>query len=260
VYYSNTQRANARQAMASMHDHIAMTFPDLCPMHGPGRMGEPPSHARPVPAGAGGPVPHGASKAAEGGEDEAAIVAKGTLTPDEARQAAAGETADRKKLRRKLEKAVLKGDIPIDEARKQLGLAPFGFPVAITGEVTELEPAALKAAGAISAAVDPEIIKAAVADATAPLIERLDAQQKILDAIADQPDPRVEAYRGPVFNKTSAPPAAQPMTAAGYEDRVRTAVVKTMYDQWRNSPVAELREEAWNFLLKEAGIDMTKST
>ena len=70
VDYSSTQRANAQQAMSSMHDHIAMTFPDLCPMAGPGHMGEPPSHARPVPAGVGGPVPHGASKA-DGGEGEA---------------------------------------------------------------------------------------------------------------------------------------------------------------------------------------------
>ena len=31
-----------------------------------------------------------------------------------------------------------------------------------------------------------------------------------------------------------------------------------MYDQWRNSPSSELREEAWKFLLKDAGIDMTK--
>ena len=80
VDYSSTQRANARQAMSSMHDHIAMTFPDLCPMAGPGHMGEPPSSARPVPAGVGGPVPHGASKA-DGSEAETGASGQSRLTP-----------------------------------------------------------------------------------------------------------------------------------------------------------------------------------
>lgn len=32
VYYRNTQRDTAKAAMQAMHDHIATTFPDLCPM------------------------------------------------------------------------------------------------------------------------------------------------------------------------------------------------------------------------------------
>lgn len=53
VYYRNGQRDNAKQAMQAMHDHIAQTFPDLCPMNG----GDPAATARPVP------TPQGASKA-----------------------------------------------------------------------------------------------------------------------------------------------------------------------------------------------------
>lgn len=34
TFYRNVQRDAARQAMASLHDHIAQTFPDLCAMHG----------------------------------------------------------------------------------------------------------------------------------------------------------------------------------------------------------------------------------
>jgi hypothetical protein len=34
VYYRNGQRDNAKAAMQAMHDHIAQTFPDLCPMNG----------------------------------------------------------------------------------------------------------------------------------------------------------------------------------------------------------------------------------
>ena len=126
------------------------------------------------------------------------------------------------------------------------------------------EPVTLEAA---NWGTDPEVIKSAVAEATSSLAAELAATRselgelrKVADAIANEPDPRVEAYRGPVFNKSSAPAVPQQNSAAGYEDRVKTAVLSTMYDQWRNSTNSELREEAWKFLLKEAGIDLTKST
>lgn len=69
TYYTNAQRDSARSAMAAMHDHIAQTFPDLCPMSGPGVGGEPPVGARPVP------TPAGASKVTA--EPTAAKVASG---------------------------------------------------------------------------------------------------------------------------------------------------------------------------------------
>lgn len=52
TFYTNVQRDTARSAMQSMHDHIAQTFPDLCPMSGhagPGLEGSAPVGARPVP-------------------------------------------------------------------------------------------------------------------------------------------------------------------------------------------------------------------
>lgn len=64
TYYTNTQRDSARSAMAAMHDHIAQTFPDLCPMGGPGVGGQPPEGARPVP------TPAGMGKAEGGGLSE----------------------------------------------------------------------------------------------------------------------------------------------------------------------------------------------
>lgn len=79
VYYRNAQRENAKQAMQAMHDHIAATFPDLCPMSGPGRGGEAPLGQRPVP------VP-GAAKAAtvEGVAvtENSGDVATKAVTPD----------------------------------------------------------------------------------------------------------------------------------------------------------------------------------
>lgn len=48
VYYRNSQREGAKAAMQAMHDHIAQTFPDLCPM-APSQGGQASPGARPVP-------------------------------------------------------------------------------------------------------------------------------------------------------------------------------------------------------------------
>ena len=242
VFYTRMQRENAQQAMRSMHDHIAATFPDLCPMHGPGRMGEPPSHARPVPVGVGGPVPHGASKAAE------------PVSPaDEFEQSEAAARAARKaarKQQRELLDAIIKGEVSVENARATLGMEPLPEPPAtkaasIQGEVVTLEA---------SNGVTPDLIKSAIAEAQTPLLERLDAQQRLLDAMADQPDPRVAAYRGVALNKTTAAPAGllnSPERPAGVQD----AAYKAMYAQWKDSSDPERREEAWNFLMKHTGLN-----
>ncbi len=236
------QRENAAQAMRSMHDHIASTFPDLCPMAGPGRMGEPPSHARPVPVGVGGPVPHGATKTAE-------AAAKVAAEPDgvaEFEQAAAAAKAARKaarKERQELLEAIIKGDVSVEDARTRLGVETVTKAATVPGELVTLE-----------ASVTPDLIKSAITEAQAPLLERLDAQQKLLDAMADQPDPRVAAYRGVALNKTTAAPAgllSESTRPAGVQD----AAYKAMYAQWKDSSDPELREEAWNFLMKHTGLN-----
>jgi hypothetical protein len=244
VYYTQVQRQNAQQAMRSMHDHIAATFPDLCPMAGPGRMGQPPSNARPVPAGVGGPVPHGAAKAAE------------PAGPDEFEQAEAAAKAARKAARRQQQElldALVKGTRTLEEVRAELGVELPTEPVtkaALTDGETiipgELMSATVKA-------FDADLIKSAIAEAQAPLMERLDAQQKLLDAMADQPDPRVAAYRGITLNQTPEAPAGllnSPERPVGVQD----AAYKAMYDQWRNSPNPELRENALKFLMEHAGL------
>ena len=43
TYYRATQRERSAHAMRVLHDHIAETHPDLCPMHGPGQGGQPPA-------------------------------------------------------------------------------------------------------------------------------------------------------------------------------------------------------------------------
>ena len=236
VFYTNTQRQNAAQAMRAMHDHIAMTFPDLCPMHGPGRMGEPPSHARPVAAGVGGPVPHGAMKADEPVPDEAALKA--------------AAKAEKKARKRAALAALINKDVwTREEAEawfaKNFGASPGGVTKAVAGELVTLEAA--------QPSVTPDVIKSAVAEATAPLLQRLEKQEQMLDAIASQPDPAVTAYRGAAIAKSSAAPAG-PLNVQQRAEHAQDTVYRAMYDQWRGSPDPDLRERAHAYLMGASGL------
>jgi hypothetical protein len=258
------QRDNARQAMTAMHDHIARTFPDVCPMLGPGHMGQPGAGTRPVPVGVGGPVPHGASKATEAGESggSTTFTAQGGTAGDET---APITRITPKQLRRRLEKAVLAGEMDRDEARVQLGL----LPLVREGVPLEVESVALKAATATAplvAAIDPEVLKAAVAEAVGPLLERLDKadkrlkeQGKVLDAIADQPDPNVTAYRGVAL---MGPPATKAVAPAGgamadRAERAQQTLFNAMYEQWRTASSPEDREIAFDAMKDMTGLKFT---
>jgi len=241
VYYTHMMRDNARQAMSAMHDHISRTFPDICPMHQPPSPGEVPSRARPVPAGVGGPVPHrgGATKADEGAQA--------------APQGDGNALAQVTRLERKLLRA-----------RKAAGLEPEAAG----------EPAVLTKA----ATVDPDLIKAAAAEAFSPLVaelrgelaaargqieaqaKTLKKQGKVLDAIAGQPDPAVTAYRGVALAGTPKTPAAAQPTVAQYAERARATALNAHYDTWNNDPDPEARLRALDLLMKMAGLDGQQKT
>jgi hypothetical protein len=262
TYYTRLQRDNARQAMASMHDHIAMTFPDLCPMHGPGRMGQPADGARPVPVGVGGPVPHGASTKAATTEEAATEPQETTV------KAADGDGAeDREVLIAKAAKLERK----LRKARRAAGLE-----VEVTGEPVTLE----KAAGA-TGILDADLIKTAAAEAISPLVASLQADlaaarqqiteqgelltkqakqlkeiRKTADAIADQPDPNVTAYRGVALAglpKTSSP-AGMP-TVAQRAEHAQASVFNAMVETWRSDPDPGRREEAYQVLKSMTGLN-----
>lgn len=242
VFYTRVQRQNAQQAMRAMHDHIAATFPDLCPMHGPGHMGEQPSHARPVPVGVGGPMPHGASTKADAPPGYDGVIDTGAAL-------IAAKAA--KKERRRLEKAALAGD---ETAWTALGLPlpAFAAKAAIPGEAVTLDAAPL---------IDPQVIKTAVAEATAPLVEKLAAtetalaeQRRIIDAIADQPDPAVTAYRGAAIAKTSVAAPAGPMGLSQRAELAQDNLVRELFATAKNSPDPTLRTEAWEHLMTIHGI------
>lgn len=186
VYYRNTQRDHAKNAMQAMHDHIAATFPDLCPMGG---SGEAPVGQRPVP------VPAGKSE---------------------------------KKVKRAKEPVVLEK------------------------------------------AFSPDLIKSAVAEATAPLFERLEelskalneekgrseALQKAVDALGNMADPSEAPFRGVAMNPVtakSAPHQAGALSVAEIAERTQRQKLDALEYQARYDADPGLREAAWSEIFRMTG-------
>jgi hypothetical protein len=157
-----------------------------------------------------------------------------------------------KKMRKKLGKKVLSGDMTVDEARAKMGrqfAQKAAEPAAAEPVPSWVGPGeTIHSAGVgVSKGTDPDVIKAAVAEAiadawkpvpleqatieafdpspaieaavtkaVAPLLEKIQAQdtqiaetQRVIDAIADQPDPSTAAFSGLAFSpvRKSARPA-----------------------------------------------------
>ena len=243
VHYQGTMRDNARQAMTAMHDHVSRLFPDVCPMS-PELTGTQ-KPAPPVAAGVGGPEPH-AAKAAKKAKAKAKKAAKA-----QARKAAA--------KRSRLAQRVLKGKVPVDDARAKLGMTPLGPDSAVK--------AATPGAPPVAAGLDPEALTAAVKAATAPLVKRIGKQDKalrkqgkVLDAIAEQPDTSGAPFRGVATMKQASVAPAGPRTAAESAEQAQTAQLQRLSKMWKESWNPVEREAAYTELTRHLGISPTPDT
>jgi hypothetical protein len=200
-----------------------------------------------------------------------------------------------KKMRKKLGKKVLSGKMTVDEARAHLGrqfaqkaaadtdafsgavteLAEKGLtPAQITEIVKGIHAEMAKAAAPLEAVTleaanfgtDPEVIKAAVAEATSELKDllvkqqedfttKLAEQQRVIDAIADQPDPSTAAFSGLAFNPMrtkSRRPAAVP-DQAEIAERTQQMVARSLQDLYNSSSDPFEREGYYKTLSKMRG-------
>jgi hypothetical protein len=236
TFYRNTSRDNAKAAMQAMHDHIAQTFPDLCPMHGDPNASEPP---KPNPL----PRPAGSVKADESAPAAETPVAK-AAKPAKPKKTTADE-----------------GLMTREEAIAWLASEPDIL---------------AKAAGAGAGLSAPDVVKAAVADVMSPLLAELAAARaqldgqaglleaqakaqrkanKYLDSIAGQPDQN-GPYRGAPLQqfpaeKAMAPAAVSPAQAAEQAQRM---VYEELHRTWRDSPDATARLAAEDAMAKMRGI------
>jgi hypothetical protein len=142
--------------------------------------------------------------------------------------------------------------LPVDPAAPQPEPRQWQYPVGGIDAVIAAEKAATA-----------ESVKAAVAEATSDLKDllvkqqedfttRLAEQQRVIDAIADQPDPSTAAFSGLAFNPAvtkAARPAAVPdiaESAARAQDMIRRNLQTTYYNH--SSPA--VREAAGQELAK----------
>jgi hypothetical protein len=195
---------NARQAMNAMHDHIAQTFPDLCPMRGPGDEG-----SRPVNPGI-------------------SEVGKGvTMT-------------------------VSKADVIQDASQSD--------PVVPVSDGVEM----------LAKAFAPDVLKGVIAEATAPILARLnEAEQELkkqrkvnkslasqLDSMAGDPDPRVAPFKGlaqDMVSKSYGGPVGVP-NAAGIVQQTQLMVQNELAMQARDNTDPVQREAALNALMRQRGL------
>ncbi len=288
VNYVPTIAENARAAMRAMHDHVAQTFPDVCAL-APGEPAGVMSRPVPVPAGTPGVTAAratGQSHKSEGEPEAPAPAPVSTELVEKSLVEADVEKA-RKKMRKKLGKKVLAGKMTVDEARAKIGrdvaqktggqtmlMGPMGGG---GGMKAEEQPEAVKSIQAgpgpygflpgytapilPTPGVSEDMFKSMLAEAMAPLVERLTAseatiasQSAIIEKMADLPDPGVTAFRGMAYKSASGRPGGV-QTVSEIAERSQAAMLRELEIQWRTSSDPKEREAAWKTINKMRGFE-----
>lgn len=222
TFYSRRGKDATVAAMRTIHDHIAQTFPDVCPMHGEGAQSKPDA----APA-----------------SMKTQTVSHSPVHPAVTQLVRGDESPVKKsKHQRKLEKALAA------EAEIAQMLLPAG---AIT-----------KAATGPSAAELQLVEKVAeLAEHVRQQNKVLKKQAKLIDSMAASPDPSVQAYRGGILTpppamtvKNASVTAAPSPTMDEVAERTKSMMLRELETQFRTAPDPALREAAWRSILQLRGV------
>jgi hypothetical protein len=265
VDYVPVVRENAQAAMRAMHDHVAQTFPDVCPMEM--SRDEHTVMSNPVPVPGGTPATSAARIGQVHKTEDADEQIEKLLAEAELEKA-------QKKMRKKLGKKVLAGKMTVDEARSRLGRT-------VTQKAEEPEPDVQKAAETApvsrwsdgspvppvwvtNGGVSPDLMKSALDTALEPLLARLGEQDvllrkqaQMLDALADQPDPAVAPFKGLAANPqkmASARPAGA-QSVAEVAERTQAMMLRELETQYRTAAHPAEREAAFRSMMKLRGLN-----
>ena len=233
--YSSVQKGNVLDALRAMHDHFDRVMPSaVCPLNGPTTT--PPAHSL---------VPPQAHKS----DDQPALTKE--VTSDGMSKNA------RRKLRKKLTKKVMSGKMPLDQARIRMGKKPKKSPEPLKPlKKGAAEPSVTKAATFDTAALNKAVsVALRKAEQKNSINKRIKALTKTVNALADQPDPATQPFRGMAANpihKSASPAGVQEVL--GVAERTQMMVLRELEDTARNSPDSAQREAAWNQVLKLKGL------
>jgi hypothetical protein len=224
--YSSVHKGNILDALKSMHDHFDRIMPSgVCPLAGQGNA----TAAHPFQA------------------------AKSDDTTDIEKKVSADGMSKgmRKKLRKKLTKKVMSGKMPLDTARIRMGKKPKTSP-------EPLKP---------QKAAKPDVVKTAIVKPAGFLTKKdlaavlrksdkkLTALTRVVDALASQPDPGTQPFKGMALNpirKSASPAGVQEI--ASVAERTQMMVLRELEETARNSTDSGTREAAWNQVLKLKGL------
>lgn len=285
--YDVMEKDRARQALMQVHEHLSRQFPEACPISLDGPK-QPQGHPVPPTAGIGKAITPEPVLAAP-------VAAAFKAEPEDAATFGDVDIAKgRKKLMKKLGKKVMQRKLTVDEASAMLGnqmsrksqraaeeasvrdqlekglitrdqaLRALGFAVETPAVTKAAAPAAPPAP--VAAPFSPEDIEAAVTKAVTPLLEKIQqqetdfttkiaAQQKVIDAIADQPDPSTAAFTGLAFNpvRKAARPAGVTEQAEAAE-RVQRMMIRELETQYNSASDPAMRESYYRNLCKMRGV------
>jgi len=263
--YAQMQKEHQRQALVRMHEHLSRQFPEACPMSLDAPVAQPEHHPVPVPAGIGKAI-----------DPEPAPVQAAPAAALKAEPEQDGLFMDAdvykgfKKMRKKLGKKVLSGSMTVDEARARLGRQFAQKGAGLQEPAPEVQKSAAIADRHViqPLTVDPSAFTAtfedAVTKAIAPLAAELTStkdllvkqqedfttklaeQQRVIDAIADQPDPSTAAFSGLAFQPQvikSRRPAAVP-DQAEYAARAQQMVRRNLQNTYQTHSNPHVREAA----------------
>lgn len=269
--YARLEKEKARQALSSMHDHLAHMFPTMCPLldQDPYRVEQPAPQVPPT-AGIG---------KSEGGiiPPLPADYAPPVITPADsvAKADVLGEMSDEdwaafKGMRRKLGKKVLSGKMTVDEARAKMGRrfaqkqdameAPEIAKSAVPGATASLEVTPQ----VIVKGAEPEVIKTMMSEILQPFLDRIteqeqriSAQQQTIDAhnarweaVANSADPSTKGFTGLAMNPVIKTQPAAVVKTAEIAERTQHMIRDNLVRTYRTSSNPAEREAAYAALEK----------
>jgi len=233
--YSSVHKGNILDALHSMHDHFDRIMPSgVCPLAG--QATTPPPHSL-VPA--------------QKTEDDVAVTKE--VSPD------GMSKGMRKKMRKKLTKKVMSGKMPLDTARIRMGKKPKKSPdplkpqKAAEPDIAKTITTELRAAK--FSGLTKKDLRAALVKARKTSDKKLAALTRTVDALASQPDPGTQPFKGMALNpirKSASPAGVQDI--ASVAERTQMMVLRELEETARNSTDSGTREAAWNQVLKLKGL------
>jgi hypothetical protein len=160
-----------------------------------------------------------------------------------------------------LEEQLTKGEITREDALKALGFEDEVIAAKSAEPEVIKSPAGNSPAPFFPPAVDPDIIKSAIAEALAPLVAKVEEQQQVISAqekrwedAALLPDPNTAGFAGFALNPIRKSRPADVTKTAEFAEHTQRMIARQLQRTARTSENPAEREAAWAELSKYGNV------